>query len=59
MWRSGAAGGWAPLRGVRQAAVHAADPQAAHGAAAPAAAALGALQPVSQGVPNAQLAQQP
>lgn len=47
------------MRGVRQAAVDAADAQAAHGTATPAAAALGALQPVPQGVPHAQLAQQP
>lgn len=59
VWRSGPAGRGAPLRGVRQAAVHAADAQAAHGATAPAAAALGALQPLPQGVPHAQLAQQP
>lgn len=59
MWRSGPPRGGSPLRGVRQAAVHAAHAQAAHGAAAPAAAALGALRPVPQGVPHAQLAQQP
>lgn len=56
---SGPAGSRAPVRGVRQAAVHAADAEAAHGAAAPAAAALGALHAVPQGVPHAQLAQQP
>lgn len=59
VWRSGPAGRGAPLRGVRQAAVHAADAQAAHGAAAPATAALGAMQSLPQGVPHAQLAQQP
>lgn len=56
---SGPAGRRAPLRGVRQAAVHAAHAEAAHGAAAPAAAALRALLAVPQGVPHAQLAQQP
>lgn len=56
---SGPAGSRAPVRGVRQAAVDAADAEATHGAAAPAAAALGALHALPQGVPHAQLAQQP
>lgn len=59
MWCSGPAGRRAPLRGVRQAALHAAHSQAAHGAAASAAAALGALLTLPQGVPHPQLAQQP
>lgn len=59
VWCSGAAGRGAPVRGVRQAAVHAAHAEEAHRAAAPAAAALSALQPLPQGLPDPQLAQQP
>lgn len=59
MCGSGSAGRGAPVRGVRQAALHAAHAQAAHGAAAPAAAALGALRALPQGLPHSQLPQQP
>lgn len=56
---SGTAGPGAPLRRVRQAAEHAADAEEAHRATAPPAAAFRTLRPLPQGLPHAQLSQQP